>query len=446
MVKQGSHGQSIDELRDLAAEKYKERCFAVSKMRKNELIEYLELISSQKSSNLHGKSVKELKELAKEAKKKNCPVIGKMNKKQLEKYVYEGKNLSTRKKKSEIYENICKDLATTKMNEGKIIKKRDEIYKKLKVKIKGKLTSQNFEGKITDDILTEMFVLYDKLFFDNKLKKWSKERNCEWLICWDDGCISDDIAGLCHYLKKDDCLTLKIELSREVFKKSIRILLDTGEGVCINSGLSCTDLLSCIQITFEHEMVHGILGCLCKKYWFGPAKGHVGNWRGKVSSKDGHGKTFMSIVNNLFGHTDYLHRLTWTKGEVKNFNNKENKAKYFKEKIVVGDIIRVMIDGEVISLKVTKKNPKTLLAMKDNTTWKIYYEGIIEVDGKVFDKSLSENPSRLKKNRSILLETKSSPLKECLDDNRMYKGEITKHKRKITRLENKMKKMTQKKK
>ena len=67
MVKQGSHGQSIDELRDLAAEKYKERCFAVSKMRKNELIEYLELISSQKSSNLHGKSVKELKELAKEA-------------------------------------------------------------------------------------------------------------------------------------------------------------------------------------------------------------------------------------------------------------------------------------------------------------------------------------------------------------------------------------------
>ena len=58
------------------------------------------------------------------------------------------------------------------------------------------------------------------------------------------------------------------------------------------AGIECNDILSCIQLTFEHEMIHGIMFCLCRNYMIrdGP-----GNWKGKFHNKSAHSKTFMSI-------------------------------------------------------------------------------------------------------------------------------------------------------
>ena len=61
------------------------------------------------------------------------------------------------------------------------------------------------------------------------------------------------------------------------------------------------------MLTFEHELVHGIQHCLCLEYE-GNNKG-PGNWKGITKPSDGHSKTFMSILNNTFGHIDFRHGL-----------------------------------------------------------------------------------------------------------------------------------------
>ena len=80
-------------------------------------------------------------------------------------------------------------------------------------------------------------------------------------ICWNERCIGD-AGGVCNYLMSE-CIVLKIELNRSVFKKSIRqIKKDTK---LENGGIQCDNLLSCLQLTFEHEMdgnyeMYGVLG------------------------------------------------------------------------------------------------------------------------------------------------------------------------------------------
>ena len=82
-----------------------------------------------------------------------------------------------------------------------------------------------------------------------------------------------------------------------------------------NGGIQCDNLLSCLQLTFEHEIVHvNYEACMCPRYQYGLAKDQIGNWTGRLGRvSSGHGKTFMHIVNNVFGHTDWKHRLTWSK-------------------------------------------------------------------------------------------------------------------------------------
>ena len=454
MVKKPPHELSLATLQGLAKKKRKNVCLPISTMNKKELIKYLGMSGNVKIT------VKELKDLAKEKKDKECFPLGEMDKGELIEYIY-GKPLLT------FTEFLDKDKGKDKdKDKGKGKGKgkghgllNSEIYKKLEKRVKGELLTDNFHDKITNDTLMEMFKLYDKYFFKNKLKKWSKERNCEWMICWDDGCIKDgvrDAAGLCHYLPDKECLTLKIELSRSVFKRSLRILLESGEGSCHNSGLTCTNLLSCLQITFEHEMIHGLLGCLCNKYWFGPAKDHVGNWDGIKSPKDGHGKTFMSIVNNLFGHTDYKHKLTWKKKAVKEYDNKAKKADEFKKNIKVGDLIKANTDGPIDTFKVIRKNPKTVTCMNMRTKneWRINYRGIIEIVGKIKDKTLSDKMVEDKTLSDKVIEdrTVGSPLSNCVKECLKKVGspgaynKEQKDKKEIERLKKRIKKLSHKKK
>ena len=407
MVKKSPYQLTIKKLKDLANKKRDKYCLAVSKMKKDELIKYV-----YGRSKKIKQTVNELRKLATEKKKKECLSIQKMSKKELINYIYgydvpEPKKKETVKDKTvkkdktvnkdktvkkekmvkeKVYKELCEELANIKYNETEILKKRDEIYKKLKRKVKGKLTSGSFNLKISNELLTEMFHLYDKYFFKNKIAKISEENNCNWTICWNQSCIGS-AAGLCGHLVEEECILIKIELNREVFKKSLRLLLEKKDQVLNNSGIRCDNLLSCMQITFEHEMIHGIMKCECPKYLIGIAKEQTGNWKGKSGTvKSGHGKTFMSIVNNLFGHTDWKHTLTWSRDEMESYENKIKKGEQMKEKLKVGDLIKIMKkSGEEVILRVLKKNPKKVRAAELKGpraalyTWNVPYTLIIEI-------------------------------------------------------------------
>lgn len=413
------HELSIEELKELGEQKRKMYCLAVSKMNKDELIKYIygkDFIKTEFGKKFLEDNYKKLKvgELKKNAgvlKKQSCVHVQKMTRKELLKYIY-GINVSektsinkkkrtkkkvTKKEKSssveEISNRLCEELATIKHDENEIVKKRKEIYNVLKRKVKGDLTSGSFDIRLPNKLFTEMLELYDKKFFDNKIKKLSKEKNCRWIICWNDMCIGE-AGGLCQaYADKDTnenkCLTIKIQLNRDIFKKSLRLLKRNQK--LWNDGLVCDNLLSCVQITFEHELIHGIMNCACPKYFYGRVKEQVGNWKGKSGSiQSGHGKTFMSIVNNLYGHTNWTHALTIDQKDMESYQNKVNNGIKIKETLKVGDLIKINDrNNDELILKVLKKNPVNAKAIneKNNQIWKVPYLLIIDiVDKKESDK------------------------------------------------------------
>ena len=115
----------------------------------------------------------------------------------------------------------------------------------------------------------------------------------------------------------------------------------------------------------------------------------------------------MSIVNNVFGHTDWKHRLTWSKSDYENNDKAIKKTIKLKEAIEVGDTIKVrMMKAEglkVVDMIVKKKNPKTVIAqMKEGKKdeFRIYYTSILEVVGKnLVSKKVSDKKKKLTKKR-----------------------------------------------
>ena len=67
--------------------------------------------------------------------------------------------------------------------------------------------------------------------------------------------------------------------------------------------LKCYDGLECIQLIFEHELVHALMGCFC--YSEETNKKATGTWTGATRSGTGHSVKFMSILNNIFGHESF---------------------------------------------------------------------------------------------------------------------------------------------
>ena len=70
-------------------------------------------------------------------------------------------------------------------------------------------------------------------------------------------------------------------------------------------------------ITFEHEFVHGLLGCFCynlgqSNTYFKELYGYEYSknlFKGDTKPNNGHSNVFMTIVNKKFGHTKYFHEL-----------------------------------------------------------------------------------------------------------------------------------------
>ena len=267
--------------------------------------------------------------------------------------------------------DVCKILANSTMTDTEAVRRsrRLQINQKLREEMGGSLTVDNFKTRISPRIMNRMTELYDSYFFNNQLTRLMRVNNCVLRVCWDNMCTrtagkcgldhmsdksikagvpvmwegKDDLEhtgkiverlnkgkhGLLVRVQHDadpskkvkvwakslrpvNCHPISITLAAKVFETSIRKA--KGAAVVAN-GITCEDVLDCIQLVFEHELVHAIVRCFCGKYAYTDSGPSNSEWKNRTSGfhcKDGHSRTFMSIVSSVFGHTKYRHNLFTT--------------------------------------------------------------------------------------------------------------------------------------
>ena len=67
-----------------------------------------------------------------------------------------------------------------------------------------------------------------------------------------------------------------------------------------------------MQLTFEHELVHAIIYCLCSNDH--SQNKDYGKWyKGRTDPNSNHNNVFMSIAHNYFNHTKYFHQFKTVK-------------------------------------------------------------------------------------------------------------------------------------
>ena len=217
--------------------------------------------------------------------------------------------------------NLCKELSESKLSQKEIDEKRKNVYNELMKEVKEEITKDNYKDLLKDKEIKLMFELYDKNFFDNKLSELSKESNCQWVICWNNRCTKT--AGRQRCRKDGTCKIIEIELSAKVFVNVINKMINEGKDFVFSDDKNkCDSILTCLQLTFEHELIHGLQDCFCQDWMY---KKGPGDWSGKTSPGSGHSKTFMSILNNKFGHVDFRHKLFSTGDEKIKEQLKEEK-------------------------------------------------------------------------------------------------------------------------
>ena len=221
---------------------------------------------------------------------------------------------------------LCKKLSLRKISQEDITKYRINIHTKL-IRDIGEIMPDTI-GDIEIDHLKLMFELYDELFFKNELSKLASEMGCKWVICWNHKCTST--AGrVWPSCKEGDCRIIKLELASLVFKKALNKLMKSEDlYIKLDKNNQCDSIISCLMNIFEHELVHALQACFCTD-WVRSNKG-PGSWKPRAGPGSGHSKTFMSILNNTFGHFSYKHSLFLSNDEYSERNPKEPKDKKIK--------------------------------------------------------------------------------------------------------------------
>ena len=215
---------------------------------------------------------------------------------------------------------------------------------------------------MTENILKMMLMDVDFEFFDNKLVKTIEKNGCCLSLCFNNKCTS--LAGRCGYMGKQ----LKLEMMNNVFIKSFK---NTEIKLRAVDNIPCKDILTCFYLTFCHEIVHGIVFCNCIDY--DKTDKGPGSWKGVTRPGNGHSKTFMSILNNRFGHQKFTHNLntgiTVARLESPIFGSHNIK----KGDIVILEVRKrdkTRVEREVVVLSASKVNLKAALLTNPNMIYK----------------------------------------------------------------------------
>ena len=198
----------------------------------------------------------------------------------------------------------------------------------------------------------KLFELYNIYFFQNKLIDLLDSNNCQIKTCFNNKCSRfKNSAGWCEPPVSKKCdktlrqiKFIEINLNDNIFVNALE-KLESDETID-ESGYKVNNILELIQLTYEHEMVHALIFCFCKR--LDTKKNSIGNWAGRVSPSSGHSITFMSILNNIFGHTDYTYHFR----RVKKLETKSDDWNPYKNlKIgftVIFEIKKKLYNGKVV--------------------------------------------------------------------------------------------------
>nr|QBK88727.1 MAG: SprT-like family protein [Mimivirus LCMiAC01] len=203
------------------------------------------------------------------------------------------------------------------------------------------------------------FKILDKIYFKRKISKYIKDFNIDLKFV-----VSGKLtktAGVCKYKyltsgEKKYTIGISSVILNSLFTK--------GEKSLKINGLPCKNRLECFLSIFEHELTHLIIFLFCPE--LGEKKG-------------GHTSTFMKIVNNLYGHTEYKHMLLCG-----DYETMKGDIEKIKTNIEIGDyVISKKINNKVYEGLATRINPKSITILLENgKKFNIYYPAIDKIQKK----------------------------------------------------------------
>ena len=148
------------------------------------------------------------------------------------------------------------------------------------------------------------------------------------------------IAGSCKFNREKGGITifLSTKVLQDAFKTE-RKKREVGK-------VPCTDILSCLLLILEHELVHALIKCDCPYSEYDDPGNKLGSpvEKLKIDVATSHSSTFMAILNNRFNHKDFYVNILG--------------GKFDKEDFKVGDIIGVRKKADFPNFKTGKKFAK----------------------------------------------------------------------------------------
>ena len=142
--------------------------------------------------------------------------------------------------------------------------------------IRNRVSHKESLESISEECLQTVISMYDRQIFHGKLARLNVSAK------WNRRCTS--AAGF--FVSEQP----KIEVSYKVMMHASRKIDKTG--YALSFGIPCRSILHVL----EHEMVHALMHCSP----VGPMA-----WSGETDSN--HSKSFMVLVNRLFGHNTFMH-------------------------------------------------------------------------------------------------------------------------------------------
>lgn len=157
--------------------------------------------------------------------------------------------------------------------------KLDEICRR-RQHIKNRILSE-FQNNFTLTLptLRQLICEYDRLFFENRLFEALNHQKTALNVKLGGVRMKKGTAACCAYA--GDVCTIHLHPGLADLKIS-----EVGD---VN-GVECKDLLDCVQLVLEHEMVHMLI-CVFLRL------------------KESHGRNFKALASGLFGHPLYTHAL-----------------------------------------------------------------------------------------------------------------------------------------
>lgn len=219
----------------------------------------------------------------------------------------------------------------TRLKISDINEKRSYIYTDI-------LSRNNINDMVVSkELIENIYLLYNEVFFNGKISKMVKKNRGNLVFSVSNRMSST--AGLCL---TSGC-NYEIRMSAAIFS-TVKPTVDNPR---VTNGVICTDMLSALLITFEHELTHLIVR-LTKPIV------ETGN---RIYSS--HGYYYKDLVNALFGHLEIKHDLL---GDGESASISEIQASFEKGKNDFVDNQEVVFkhrDTEVIGY-VLKRNNKTV--------------------------------------------------------------------------------------